>query len=66
MPESLTRSLATFVSELRLGAIPSEAMTTVHTGFADCVATMIAGSVVAPPAILLRVLAPPTGDASLY
>jgi 2-methylcitrate dehydratase PrpD len=66
MPESLTRSLATFVSELRLGAIPSEAMTTVHTGFADCVATMIAGSVEAPPAILLRVLAPPTGDASLY
>ena len=66
MPESLTRSLATFVSELRLDAIPSEAMTTVHTGFADCVATMIAGSVEKPPAILLTVLAPPAGDASLY
>lgn len=66
MPESLTRSLATFVSELRLGAIPSEAMTTVRTGFADCVATMIAGSVEEPPAILLRVLAPRPGDASLY
>jgi 2-methylcitrate dehydratase PrpD len=66
MPEGLTRSLATFVSELRLGAIPSEAMPTVHTGFADCVATMIAGSVEEPPAILLGVLAPPAGDASLY
>ncbi len=66
MPESLTRSLATFVSGLRLGDIPSEAMTTVHTGFADCVATMIAGSVEEPPAILLGVLAPPPGDASLY
>ena len=66
MAESLTRSVATFVSELRLGPIPSEAMTTVHTGFADCVATMIAGSVEEPPAILLAVLAPPAGDASLY
>ena len=66
MSEPLTRSLATFVSELRLGSIPPEAMTTVHTGFADCVATMIAGSAEEPPAILLKVLAPPAGDASLY
>jgi 2-methylcitrate dehydratase PrpD len=66
MAESLTRSLATFASELRLGTIPPEAMTTVHTGFADCLATMIAGSVEEAPAILLGVLAPPAGDASLY
>ena len=45
MTEALTRSLGTFVSELRLAAIPSNALSVVHTGFADCVGTMIAGSV---------------------
>jgi 2-methylcitrate dehydratase PrpD len=66
MSQGLTRSLATFVSELRLSAIPSEALSVVHTGFADCVATMIAGSIEDPPAILHRTLAPGPGDASLY
>ena len=49
MSEALTRSLGTFVSELRLAAIPAEALSVVHTGFADCVGTMIAGSIEDPP-----------------
>src|SRR5438067_2548491 len=66
MTEALTRSLGTFVSELRLAAIPSDALSVVHTGFADCVGTMIAGSVEDPPKILLQALAPPAGDVNLY
>jgi 2-methylcitrate dehydratase PrpD len=66
MSEGLTRSLATFVAELELAAIPPGALTVVHTGFADCVATMIVGSSEDPPRILLNALAPPPGDASLY
>jgi 2-methylcitrate dehydratase PrpD len=59
MTEALTRSLGTFVSELRLAAIPTEALGVVHTGFADCVGTMIAGSVEDPPKILQKALARP-------
>ena len=66
MADALTRSLGDFVSSLRLEAIPTDALRTVHTGFADTVATMIAGSVEDPPNILRKVLAPPAGDASLY
>jgi 2-methylcitrate dehydratase PrpD len=66
MTEALTRSLGTFVSELRLPAIPAEALGVVHTGFADCVGTMIAGSIEEPPRILHEALAPPAGEASLY
>src|SRR5262245_15062528 len=66
MAETLTRSLGSFVSELRLTALPSEALGVVHTGFADCVATMIAGSSEDPPRLLLEALSPPPGDASLY
>jgi 2-methylcitrate dehydratase PrpD len=66
MTEALTRSLGTFVSELRLAAIPADALGVVHTGFADCVGTMIAGSVEEPPKILQKALSPPAGDASLY
>jgi 2-methylcitrate dehydratase PrpD len=66
MSETLTRSLGTFVSELRLAAIPSDALRVVHTGFADCVGTMIAGSVEDPPNILHKALAPPAGDVNLY
>ena len=66
MTEALTRSLGTFVSELRLPAIPAEALGVVHTGFADCVGTMIAGSIEEPPRILYEALAPPAGEASLY
>lgn len=66
MSETLTRSLGKFVSELRLAAIPADALGVVHTGFADCVGTMIAGCVEDPPKILLKALSPPPGDASLY
>ena len=66
MSEALTRSLARFVSELRLDAVPAAALAVVRTGFADSVGTMIAGSVEEAPEILRKVLAPAAGDASLY
>jgi len=66
MSAPLTRSLGTFVAELRLPAIPADALSVVHTGFADCVGTMIAGCIEDPPKILLQALSPPAGDASLY
>jgi len=66
MTETLTRSLGTFVSELRLAAVPADALSVVHTGFADCVGTLIAGSVEEPPKLLQQALAPPAGDATLY
>jgi 2-methylcitrate dehydratase PrpD len=66
MVETLTRALGTFVSSLRLEAAPAGALDAVHTGFTDCVATMIAGSAEEPPKILLRTLAPGPGDATLY
>jgi 2-methylcitrate dehydratase PrpD len=65
-PQMLTRALGTFVSDLRLTAIPSAALSVVHTGFADCVGTMIAGRVEQAPQILCRTLSPGAGDASLY
>ena len=66
MSEGLTRSLGRFVSGLRLADIPADALDVVHTGFADCVGTLIAGSIEDPPNILLQTLAPPAGDATLY
>jgi 2-methylcitrate dehydratase PrpD len=66
MPEALTRSLAAFVSDLRLSAVPADALTVVHTGFADCIGTMIAGSIEDPPNILRKALASAPGDASLF
>jgi 2-methylcitrate dehydratase PrpD len=66
MSEALTSSLGTFVSDLRLSLIPSDALEVVRTGFADSVATLIAGSVEDPPKILQATLAPPPGDATLY
>ena len=66
MSEPLTRSLGTFVSNLRLSLIPADALEVVHTGFADSVATLIAGSIEDPPKILQATLAPPSGDATLY
>src|SRR5215510_14628538 len=66
MSEPLTRSLGTFVSNLRLSHIPADALEVVRTGFADSVATLIAGSVEDPPKILHATLAPPPGEATLY
>ena len=67
MAEPLTRSLGDFVSKLRLSDDPDRrADRVVHTGFADCVGTMIAGSIEDPPKLLEKALSPPAGDASLY
>jgi 2-methylcitrate dehydratase PrpD len=66
MAETLTRALGAFVGDLSFAAIPQQALSVVHTGFADAVATMIAGSVEDPPKILRAALNPPPGDASLY
>ncbi len=66
MSEPLTRSLGTFVSNLRLSLIPTDGLEVVRTGFADSIATLIAGSVEDPPKILHATLAPPPGDATLY
>ena len=66
MADTLTRALGAFVCDLRLAAIPPEALHIVHTGVADTVATMIAGSVEDAPGILYAALNPPPGDASLY
>ncbi|HKD58767.1 MAG TPA: MmgE/PrpD family protein [Hyphomicrobiaceae bacterium] len=66
MSEPLTRSLGTFVSNLRLSLIPTDGLDVVRTGFADTIATLIAGSVEDPPKILHATLAPPPGDATLY
>jgi 2-methylcitrate dehydratase PrpD len=66
MVESLTRALGQFVADLRFGSIPAAALPVVHTGMADTVATMIAGSVEDPPNILRAALNPPPGEASLY
>jgi 2-methylcitrate dehydratase PrpD len=66
MAETLTRALGRFAGDLRFAAIPEQALSVVHTGFADAVATMIAGSVEDPPKILRATLNPPPGDASLY
>ena len=63
MAEPLTRSLGDFVSKLRLSDIPTDALRVVHTGFADCVGTMIAGSIEDPPKLLEKALSPPAGDA---
>jgi len=66
MSQSLTKSLGSFVADLGFEAIPAAALDVVHTGFADCVATMIAGSVEDPPRLLHAALAPTPGEASLY
>jgi 2-methylcitrate dehydratase PrpD len=66
MSESLTKSLGSFVSRIRLEAIPSAALRVVHTGFVDCVGTLIAGSIEEPPRLLHKALAPAPGDATLY
>jgi 2-methylcitrate dehydratase PrpD len=66
MAETLTRALGQFIADLRFGSIPAQALPVVHTGMADTVATMIAGSVEDPPNILRAALNPPPGEASLY
>ena len=66
MSEPLTKSLGSFVSSIKLEAIPPAALRVVHTGFVDCVGTLIAGSIEEPPRLLHKALAPAPGDATLY
>jgi 2-methylcitrate dehydratase PrpD len=66
MSEPLTKSLGSFVASIKLEAIPSAALRVVHTGFVDCVGTLIAGSIEEPPRLLHKALAPAPGDATLY
>src|SRR5262249_11106810 len=66
MADPLTSSLGAFIADLTLARIPPAALDVVHTGMADCVATMIAGSIEDAPQILYRTLEPPAGGASLY
>jgi 2-methylcitrate dehydratase PrpD len=63
---ALTKSLGRFVSDITLDGIPSAALSVVHTGFADCIATLIAGSIEEAPRILHKALSPPPGEATLY
>lgn len=68
MPAPITRSLARFVSELSLSAVPAAAVPIVRCGFTDFVAVMLAG-IDEPVAAMIRDFIPSrgrTGEASLY
>jgi 2-methylcitrate dehydratase PrpD len=63
---SLTRELGAFVAGVAFDRLPAEAVEVAHTGFADCIATMIAGAPDPAPQLLRRTLSPTSGDATLY
>ena len=63
---ALTQELGQFVSGLNFARIPEAAAATVRTGFADTIATMIAGAHDPAPQLLRQGLAPAAGPASLY
>ena len=65
MAIALTRGLGRFISGLRYQDIPKVAIPLIHTGFTDCVDTMIAGSREPAPQLLKSVLAPAGGEATL-
>ena len=65
MTIALTAGLGKFVAELRYEDIPQDALSYVHTGFADCVGVMIAGAREAAPQLLKAMLAPSGGEATL-
>ena len=62
----LTQDLGRFVAELSFERLPAEAVEVARTGFADCIATMIAGAQDPAPQLLRRALAPAGGEATLY
>lgn len=66
MSATVTKSLASFVAELRIDAVPEKALPVVRLGFTDSTGTMMAGSVEEAPKLLEKVLAPGAGSASLY
>ena len=63
---ALTQELAGFCSALQYGDIPEAALPFIRTGFADCVATLIAGRNSEPVRILQDALAPPPGECRLF
>jgi 2-methylcitrate dehydratase PrpD len=62
----LTRDLGRFVADIAFERLPAEAVVVARTGFADCIATMIAGANDPAPQLLRRALNPSGGDATLY
>lgn len=66
MSKGLTRSLGEFVADVRIDRIPREALGIVHTGFADCVGTLVAGSIEDAPQTLLKTLSPQAGESTLF
>jgi len=65
MPIALTDGLGRFIAELRYQDIPKDAISFIHTGFADCVGVMIAGAGEPAPQMVRAMLAPAGDEATL-
>jgi 2-methylcitrate dehydratase PrpD len=65
MPVALTVGLGKFIAGLRYQDIPKEAVSFVHTGFADCVGVMIAGAIEPAPQLVRAMLSPAGTEATL-
>jgi len=65
MSYPLTQNLGQFISGLRFSDLPEEVVTTVRTGFADCIGVMIAGAGEPGPKILKSVLKPAGNESAL-
>ena len=62
---ALTAELGKFIAGLRYEDIPQDALPFIHTGFTDCVGVMIAGAREPAAQLLMAVLAPSGGEATL-
>jgi 2-methylcitrate dehydratase PrpD len=65
MPVALTVGLGKFIAGLRYPDIPKDAISFIHTGFADCVGVMIAGAGEPAPQLVRAMLAPAGDEAML-
>ena len=65
MPVALTLGLGEFIAGLSYQDIPKEAISFIHTGFTDCVGTMLAGAREPAPQMLQAMLAPAGKEATL-
>jgi 2-methylcitrate dehydratase PrpD len=63
---SVTRDLGQFVAGISFARLPAAAVDVARTGFADCIATMIAGANDPAPQLLRQALNPSGGAATLY
>ena len=63
---SLTRNLGAFVADVAFDRLPAEAVEVARIGFADAIATMIAGAHDPALQLLRRALNPVDGNATLY